>query len=369
MNADRLAAAWSGGLGHVERLLAADVQLLWWSGDGPRCQGRDEVMALVRILADPSSRQLPELVFDDVADGIVLAYHPCMRDDPDASGLAFAVHGGGDQLETLVQYGSRAQALQHLTRPADMATTTHAGTAPPADHPHAYAAVDAIRTGDLAALSQLLEEHPELASTQVTARRTDGATRSLLHIATDWPGHFPSVGRTIALLVRAGADVNARVAGPHTETPLHWAASSDDVEALDALLDAGADIEAPGAVIGGGTALADATAFGQWDAARRLIERGARASLGEAASLGLLERIEDHLSQGQPGAEEITGAFWMACHGSQLAAAQLLRQHGADIDWIGWDGLTPYDAAARSDAADVMTWLDGLGARRNVPQA
>jgi ketosteroid isomerase-like protein len=32
--------------------------------------------------------------------------------------------------------------------------------------------------------------------------------------------------------------------------PLHWAASSDDVEALDALLDAGADIEADGAVIG-----------------------------------------------------------------------------------------------------------------------
>jgi hypothetical protein len=30
---------------------------------------------------------------------------------------------------------------------------------------------------------------------------------------------------------------------------LHWAASSDDVEVLDALLDAGADIDAPGAVM------------------------------------------------------------------------------------------------------------------------
>lgn len=30
----------------------------------------------------------------------------------------------------------------------------------------------------------------------------------------------------VALLVEAGADVNSRFTGPHTETPLHWAASS-----------------------------------------------------------------------------------------------------------------------------------------------
>ena len=48
-----------------------------------------------------------------------------------------------------------------------------------------------------------------------------------------------------------------------TLTPrLHWAASSDDLAVLDALLDAGADIEAPGAVLGGGSALADACGFG-----------------------------------------------------------------------------------------------------------
>jgi len=37
---------------------------------------------------------------------------------------------------------------------------------------------------------------------------------------------------------------------PATETLLHWAASSDDVAVLEALLDAGADIESPGSVIG-----------------------------------------------------------------------------------------------------------------------
>jgi ankyrin repeat protein len=88
----------------------------------------------------------------------------------------------------------------------------------------------------------------------------------LLHVVTDWPGHFPNGATTVAVLVAAGADVNARFTGPHTETPLHWAASSDDVEALDALLDADADLEAPGAVIAGGTPLTDAVAFGQWHA-------------------------------------------------------------------------------------------------------
>lgn len=59
------------------------------------------------------------------------------------------------------------------------------------------------------------------------------------------------------LLVEHGADVNARFSGPRTETPLHWAASSNDVDVIDALLDAGADIEATGAVIADGTPIAD----------------------------------------------------------------------------------------------------------------
>jgi uncharacterized protein len=79
----------------------------------------------------------------------------------------------------------------------------------------------------------------------------------------------------VALLVEAGADVHARFHGSHQEAPLHWAASSNDVAVLDALLDAGADIHASGAVIGRGSPLADATAFAQWDAAYRLVERGA----------------------------------------------------------------------------------------------
>jgi ankyrin repeat protein len=110
-------------------------------------------------------------------------------------------------------------------------------------------------------------------------------------------------------LAAAGADVDARFSGAHGETPLHWAASSDDVDALDALLDAGADIDAPGAVIGSGTPLDDAVAFGQWTAARRLVERGAH------------------------------------------------------LDWVGHDDLTALDAARRSGADALAEWLVAQGAK------
>ena len=47
---------------------------------------------------------------------------------------------------------------------------------------------------------------------------------------------------------------------------------------IDARLVAGAEMEARGALIGDGTAIADATAFGQWRAAERPLERGAYAA-------------------------------------------------------------------------------------------
>jgi ankyrin repeat protein len=158
--------------------------------------------------------------------------------------------------------------------------------------------------------------------------------------------------------------VNARFRGAHTETPLHWAASSDDIGALDALLDAGADIEANGAVIAGGTPLADAVAFGQWNAARRLVERGARTSLWQAAALGLIARVEQHFAgTAPPTSDDVTNAFWCACHGGQRTTAEYLLEHGADIDWIGYDGLTALDAARRSDAHELADWLRERGAR------
>jgi hypothetical protein len=246
------------------------------------------------------------------------------------------------------------------------------------DDPVARDAITAIRCGDIDALEHLTRENPGLAHATITRRaRGDRPPFSypLIGAAVDWPGHFPGVGRTIAVLVAAGADVNVRCGGPHQETPLHGAASSDDVEALDALLDAGADIEAHGAVIAGGTPLDDAVGFGQWNVARRLVERGARAAVWHAAALGLMDRIDAYIADGQPPARhpwgqaesspdrDVTIAFWCACHGGQRAAAEHLLGHGAQLNWISpWDHLTPLDAARRSRADDIVHWLGGLGA-------
>lgn len=244
----------------------------------------------------------------------------------------------------------------------------------PEDDPLAVAVVAAIHTGDVDGLNQLLKQHPSLAAAYIAGG--DGVARSLLHVATDWPGDFPNNVGVVVTLVKAGADVNARNP-PHTETPLHWAASSDSVGVIDALLDAGAAIDAPGAVIAGGTPLDDAVAFSQWRAARRLVERGARTAPWHAAALGLMDRLEAHF-HGQPtpptapfpwGAasetppDDLTVSFWCACHGGQQPAAAYLLGLGADLNWVSvWDGLTPLDAAIRAGADDLVASLRSRGA-------
>ena len=226
------------------------------------------------------------------------------------------------------------------------------------DSPMARRVTDAIRSGDAATLRRLLHEHPELAHSRIDDPRCR-QSRSLLHLVTDWPGNVPEAAAKIGALVAAGADVNARFSGPHTETPLHWAASSDDVAALDALLDAGADIEADGAVIGGGTPIADAVAFGQWKAARRLLERGAATNLWQAAALGLTDRVQAELGRTPPPTQEdLDNALWCAAHGGQRATAELLLGRGADPAWVGHDDLTPARAAERSGAHELAAWLD-----------
>jgi ankyrin repeat protein len=111
------------------------------------------------------------------------------------------------------------------------------------DDPRAIAGAAAIRTGDLAALERLLTENPDLADVQIEGRR--GGYRTPLHVVADWPGYFPNGPAAVRLLLANGADPNGGAEGfGRHETPLHWAASSDDVDVAEALIDGGANVRA-----------------------------------------------------------------------------------------------------------------------------
>lgn len=84
--------------------------------------------------------------------------------------------------------------------------------------PRAVAVVAAIHAGHVGELRQLLADDSTLATARLGDDDPDGMSRTLLHVATDWLGHFPNVAQTIALLVESGADVNGRFRGPHEET-------------------------------------------------------------------------------------------------------------------------------------------------------
>jgi ankyrin repeat protein len=233
----------------------------------------------------------------------------------------------------------------------------------PATEPLAQAFRNAIHAGEVEALQELLDGDALRARARIVGPTAE--SRTLLHVATDWPGHFPRVSETIALLMERGADADAPMAGGNApERPLHWAASSNDVAAIDALLDGGADIERAGAIFTNGTAMSDAVIFAQWNAARRLVERGAKTTLTESAGLGLMDRLAPYFTQEPPpGHDLITAALWHACRGGQLETVQFLVGKGANINWVGWDKIAPLDGAVQSKNAALITWLLQQGAR------
>src|SRR5439155_6924002 len=151
---------------------------------------------------------------------------------------------------------------------------------------------------------------------------------------------------------------------PGSETPLHYAASSDPVDVAEALIDGGADIEVPDGSIG--TPLDNAIGYGCWHVARLLVARGARVDKAwHAAALGMLGRLAEILGS-DPPADEVSQAFWHACAGAQRRAAEYLLSRGADLAWEpDYAHGTPLDASSGTSTRreNVLSCLRDLGAR------
>jgi len=231
------------------------------------------------------------------------------------------------------------------------------------DDPLAVAIVSAIRQGDVDGVGSLVREHAGLAGALI--RDAKDGTRSLLHVVTDWPGYFPAGPQIVRLLIDAGADPSFRHPTRCDETPLHWAASSDDVDVAAALIDGGADIEVPGGSIG--TPLANAVGYGCWHVARLLVARGAPiGTLWQAAALGDRARVDEFLAADPPPASsDIDAAFWQACHGGQRRMAEYLLAHGANISFIPeYSEQSALQAASGTDTQRqiLADWLKQRGA-------
>jgi len=135
----------------------------------------------------------------------------------------------------------------------------------------------ACRSGDVAALRELLAREPGLAR-----ERHSGTTG--LHAAVNHP-------ETVRLLLERGADPNARDEGDNA-LPLHFAAGGGPLESVRALLDAGSDAQGVGDlhrldVIGWATVFADA----RRDLVDLLVERGAQHHAFSAVALGDLSLL------------------------------------------------------------------------------
>jgi hypothetical protein len=198
------------------------------------------------------------------------------------------------------------------------------------DTPRAVKLLLAIRAGDVDTIQHLLAWYPGLARAHFFPPKGRG-WRTSLHMVTDWPGYYPNGPATVQLLTQAGADPNDRSLESGSETPLHWAASSDDAEVAEALIDAGADINVPGGSIG--SPIENAVGYGCWHVARLLAARGASISTPwVAAALGDRARLKELLGSG-PTSADLNEVFWHACAGGQLRVAMYLKNMGADITY------------------------------------
>jgi hypothetical protein len=110
--------------------------------------------------------------------------------------------------------------------------------------------------------------------------------------------------------------------------------------------------------------MSDAVIFAQWQAARRLLARGATTTIWQAAALGLVDRVRELCStEPLPSSRDLTNACWHACRGGQQGTAAVLIDRGADLNWIGHDDKTPLDVARENGEPGLIAWLEAHGAR------
>jgi len=209
------------------------------------------------------------------------------------------------------------------------------------------AANEAIRSGDVRKLARLLAENPELVHIRVIRDRT------LFNQLADWPGRWPRRLESAALLIAAGADINARAGhDEHAETALQEAVSCYDFSLTELIVEAGGS---PDGVDDDRRPMAEALFYKSPIAAKVLADHGATIDLEFAAGLGRMDLMPTFFdadgkllpSAGThhppltpapvppaPGAgnELLEQALVYAAINGQQETAGFLIDHGADVN-------------------------------------
>lgn len=221
-------------------------------------------------------------------------------------------------------------------------------------------------------LRGLLSNDPELIRVSDPKAHYQGWTG--LHAAAK-SGHAD----VLRLLLKNGADPNAREAGDHTY-PLHWAAAYGHIEIVGALLDAGGDVHGFGDdhqldVIGWATFYAtadEATKIGsRRELISLLIERGAQHHIFSAISVGdlnLIQRLVEQnpkaLDRRMSGFEEGQTSVHFAIRRKRYDILDLLIELGADLEAEDKNGHTPLVAAMLLGDREAMSRLSAAGAKQ-----
>ncbi|CAL1146636.1 unnamed protein product [Cladocopium goreaui] len=304
----------------------------------------------------------------------------------------------GEVVSTLGSTGTKFHRVEKYSRGGDILQAAKEGNVGAVRHllqvdPQSLEQVDRLGVGPLAYAA--VEGHLEVVQVLLAAgasveaknhngrgpQRRDGCDRTdvvgrrcnrrngPLHFAAQ-EGH-PEV---VEALLAAGASVEAKDddgRGPQRrdgDEPLAMAAAEGHLEVVEALLAAGASVEARGSV--GRTPLHDAAKRGHTAAVEQLLAAGAavdaannegRTPLHYAAFNGHAAVVEQLLAAGAAvdaaNNEGRTALHWAAIDGDAAVVERLLAA-GAAVDAADNEGDTPYDRAKHFGRRKVMGVLD-----------
>ena len=238
-------------------------------------------------------------------------------------------------------------------------------------------AVDAIVSGDLPALREMLARNPEL----VRARSTREHRSTLLHyVSANGVEDFrqktpPNIVAIAKLLLDAGADGNAESdAYGGRSTTLGLAATSChpqdagvQIPLLELLMERGAAIDGPD----GRSTVVACLHNGRGEAAQYLANRGARLDLEGAAGVGRLDLVRsffDHdgsLTPAATGKQKIDGFAW-ACEFGRTAVVEFLLARGIRAGAVLGRGETGLHWASFEAQVDTVRLLLAHGAPVDV---